>query len=237
MIPTWPYLTRLELLVALGVLVAVTVWSILIDAPLEAKADLNSTPNPSKAPWYFLGLQEMLKYFDPWFAGMLLPGLIIVGLTLIPYLDKNPKGNGYYTLTERKFAISTFLFGFVGLWIILIVIATFFRGPGWNFFWPGQYWDPHKTVAQTNVDLPYLLGAHSAWARAFVGTILVAVIFGWPLLLLPIARTRKWFQNLGTVRYLVTGLLFSTMMSLPIKMILNALFNVRYFLRTEWLNI
>ena len=101
----WPYLVRLEFLCALFVAIALTVWSIVIDAPLEEAANPTKTPNPSKAPWYFLGLQDILVYFDPWFAGVIAPVLIIVGLMLIPYLDINPKGNGYYTYHERKVAI------------------------------------------------------------------------------------------------------------------------------------
>ena len=93
-------------------------------------------PNPSKAPWYFLGLQEMLVYFDPWMAGVVLPTMIIVGLIAMPYIDFNQKGNGYYTFDERKFAMTTFLFGFVVLWVTLIVLGTFLRGPNWNFFGP-----------------------------------------------------------------------------------------------------
>ncbi len=71
--------------------------------------------NPSKAPWYFLGLQEMLVYFDPWMAGVVLPSLILVGLMAIPYMDANPLGNGYYTYKQRKFAILSFCFGFLHL--------------------------------------------------------------------------------------------------------------------------
>src|SRR5215211_4507513 len=117
---TWPHLVRMEFLVALFVTVVLTLWSITIDAPLEEPANPTKTPNPSKAPWYFLGLQEMLVYFDPWMAGVVLPTLIIIGLMVIPYIDVNPRGNGYYTFKERKFAISTFMFGFLVLWIILI---------------------------------------------------------------------------------------------------------------------
>src|SRR3954470_3738096 len=75
-IHTWPYLVRLEFLTALVVMIVMTVWSITIEAPLEEPANPNKTPNPSKAPWYFLGLQEMLVYFDPWMAGVLLPTMI-----------------------------------------------------------------------------------------------------------------------------------------------------------------
>jgi hypothetical protein len=89
--------------------------------------------NPSKAPWYFLGLQEMLVYYDPWMAGVVLPSLIIVGMMAIPYIDFNKLGNGYYTYNERKFAIITYLFGFLPLWVAMIILGTFLRGPNWNF--------------------------------------------------------------------------------------------------------
>jgi len=140
----WPYLVRLEFLCAILTIVALTVWSIVIDAPLEEAANPTKTPNPSKAPWYFLGLQDILVYFDPWFAGVVAPVLIIVGLMLIPYLDVNPKGNGYYTYHERKVAIWVYCLGFLVLWIALIIMGVFLRGPGWNLFMPWQYWDPHK---------------------------------------------------------------------------------------------
>src|SRR5574337_1010856 len=151
---TWPHLVRMEFLVALFVLVVLTIWSLTSDAPLEEPANPNRTPNPSKAPWYFLGLQEMLVYFDPWMAGVVLPSLIIVGLMVIPYIDVNPLGSGYYTFRERAFAITMFLFGFLVLWVSLIILGTFMRGPGWNLFWPWEKWDPHKVVALNNVNLP-----------------------------------------------------------------------------------
>src|ERR687892_426230 len=100
-IHTWPHLVRGEFLVTLFVIVVLTLWALLIDAPLEEPANPTRTPNPSKAPWYFLGLQEMLVYFDPWHAGVVLPSLIIVGLMVIPFIDINPKGNGYYCLLCR----------------------------------------------------------------------------------------------------------------------------------------
>src|SRR5580700_10475560 len=155
---TWPYLVRLEMLVGTIVMAFMTVWSIVVDAPLEEPANPTKTPNPSKAPWYFLGLQEILVYFDPWFAGVVLPAFIIVGLMVIPYIDVNPKGNGYYCFKDRAFAITTFLFGFLVMWIVLIIMGTFIRGPGWYLFLPGQYWDVHKTVAITNRDLPAIFG-------------------------------------------------------------------------------
>src|SRR5207237_8181881 len=103
-----------------------------------------------------LGLQEMLVYFDPWMAGVVYPGLIILGLIAMPFIDTNPKGNGYYTIRERPFAISTFLFGFLILWVVLIFFGTFLRGPNWSFFGPYEFWDPHKMEALNNIDVSNL---------------------------------------------------------------------------------
>src|SRR5919109_906483 len=114
---TWPYLTRNEFLCTLALMAFLTVWSFGIDAPLEEIANPTKTPNPSKAPWYFLGLQEMLVYFDPWFAGVVLPTLIIVGLMAIPFVDTNPLGVGYYTIRQRKVALWSYGIGFA-TWLL-----------------------------------------------------------------------------------------------------------------------
>ncbi len=240
----WPYLVRQEFLMSILVLVILTVWSILIDAPLEEAANPSVTPNPSKAPWYFLGLQEMLVYFDPWIAGVMLPTLIIIGMMAMPYIDINPKGNGYYTIKERKFAIYTFVFGFA-IWIALIIVGTFLRGPGWNFFLPWQYWDPHKVVAANNVDFTELFGIHT---RNIDNTLnVIAVLIGGILVIgylvaLPIwywykNKDKEIFKELGPVRYGVTAFLFVAMMGLPIKMMLRWFLNVKYVWVTSWFNV
>lgn len=166
---TWPYLMRIEFLALIGVMILLTVWSVALNAPLEEPADPTRTPNPSKAPWYFLGLQEMLVYFDPWFAGVVLPGLIIVGLIVIPYVDVNEKGSGYYTVRERPFALAVFFFGFFGLWCAQVFIGTFLRGPGWNFFGPLETWDPHKVVFANNVDFSNVVGEGLSRVMATLG--------------------------------------------------------------------
>jgi hypothetical protein len=143
---------RVEFLATVIVTVVLFVWSITLNAPLEEPANPNLTMNPSKAPWYFLGLQEMLVYFDPWIAGVVMPSIIMVGLMAFPYVDSNPLGNGYYTLRQRRFALWMFGAGFFQ-WILLIVIGTFIRGPGWIWFWPGQTWDHNAVVFDKNVDL------------------------------------------------------------------------------------
>jgi len=153
----WPYLIRIEFLAAIIVTVILYIWSITLNAPLEEPANPNLTMNPSKAPWYFLGLQEMLVYFDPWIAGVVMPSLLIVGLMVFPYVDSNPLGNGYYSWRQRRFAVSMFLWGFF-MWIALIIIGTFIRGPGWIWFWPGQRWDHNAVVYDRNRDLLHEMG-------------------------------------------------------------------------------
>src|SRR6476660_1820716 len=232
----WPDLVYTELISLILCSVVLIVWSIFLKAPLEQPANPANTPNPSKAPWYFLGLQEMLVYFDPWLAGVVLPGLIIAGLICIPYIDKNPKGNGYYTFSERKAEITIFLFGFAVLWSSLIVLGTFLRGPNWNFFGPFEFWDIHKLAALTNVNL-----SEYVWVRAFRTGLptnwFVREIFGillvlFYILVLPVILAKGLFKayyaKLGAARYYVSVLLFLMMLSLPLKMLARWLFNLKY---------
>ena len=153
----WPYLVRIEFLAAVIVTVILYIWSLTLNAPLEEPSNPNLTMNPSKAPWYFLGLQEMLVYFDPWIAGVVMPSLIMIGLMVFPYVDSNPLGNGYYTYRQRRFAINMFGWGFL-MWILLIFIGTFIRGPGWIWFWPGQTWDHNTVVFDRNRDVHEIVG-------------------------------------------------------------------------------
>ena len=164
----WPYLVRIEFLAAVIVTVILFVWSITLNAPLEEPANPNLTMNPSKAPWYFLGLQEMLVYFDPWIAGVVMPSIIMVGLMVFPYVDSNPLGNGYYTIKQRRFAIWMFGAGFLQ-WVLLIVIGTFIRGPGWIWFWPGQTWDHNAVVFDKNVDLHDMIATSAIGKTLFLG--------------------------------------------------------------------
>jgi hypothetical protein len=233
---TWPDLVYTELIAMVVCMVVLIVWSIVLEAPIEQPANNANTPNPSKAPWYFLGLQEMLVYFDPWLAGVVLPSLIVVGLMAIPYIDKNPKGNGYYTFNERKAEITIFLFGFVVLWSSLIVLGTFLRGPNWNFFGPFEFWDIHKLEALTNVQLSEYI-----WVRglgmALPDNWFLREIFGIGLTLfyvavLPVVLAKKglvkYYEKLGPARYYVAVMLFLMMLSLPVKMLMRWVFNLKY---------
>jgi len=244
----WPDLVYTELICMVAVSAFLLVWAIFLQAPLEEPASSVKTPNPSKAPWYFLGLQEMLVYFDPWYAGVTLPSLVVVGLMALPYLDFNKKGNGYYSIEERKFSYLVYQFGFFELWITLIILGTFLRGPNWNFFGPFEYWTPYKVEVLNNIDLPQMFwvnlldrplpkAAAGASTLVQVGTILLReapglVVMGAYLLLLPpllaVTVFRTFFAKMGFIRYMVMINLMLLMLSLPLKMVLRWTLNLKY---------
>jgi hypothetical protein len=251
----WPDLVYTELICMIAVTALLLVWGIMLKAPLEYAASSVLTPNPSKAPWYFLGLQEMLVYFDPWYAGVVLPSLVIFGLMAIPFLDYNKQGNGYYTINQRKFSYLVFQFGFLELWITLIILGTFLRGPNWNFFGPFESWDPHKVEVLNNRDLSQLfwidlLGkplprapSGSTWLselgtiffREAPGILLLGAYF---IILPPLLATtvfRKAFVKMGFLRYMLMSNLFLFMLTLPLKMVLRWTINLKYIVHIdEW---
>jgi hypothetical protein len=239
---TWPYLMRIELLAAVIVTVILTVWSLTLNAPLEELSNPNLTMNPAKAPWYFLGLQEMLVYFDPWMAGVVMPSLIIVGLMAIPYIDANPLGAGYYTLKQRKWAIATFCFGFMVLWLLMVVIGTFIRGPGWMWFWPGQTWDPSRVVFEVNRDLPDLFGITSLTGKTIFGLVvmgLYAALAGYGLhkLITRPGFNRKIYERMSILQYSTMQAFLIIMLLLPIKILIRHLFRIKYIWLTPWFNV
>ena len=248
----WPDLVYTELICMVAITAVLLFWAIALQAPLEEPASAVKTPNPSKAPWYFLGLQEMLVYYDPWMAGVVLPSLVVFGLMAIPYIDFNKKGNGYYTIDQRMFAYVMFQFGFLVLWVTLIVMGTFLRGPNWNFFGPYEIWDAHKVEALNNVDLSdyfWIWMMQSSHPRAPEGASEFAKI-GWALyrelpgivavlayftVLPPLfVVMSKFFQGLfirmGFIRYMVLTNLLLFMMLLPIKMLFRWTANLKYFI-------
>jgi hypothetical protein len=236
----WPFLLRMEFLAAIIVTIILMVWSITLNAPLEEPANPNLTMNPAKAPWYFLGLQEMLVYFDPWIAGVVMPTLIIFGLMVIPYIDTNPLGCGYYTWKQRKFAISTFLFGFIILWVSMIFIGTFIRGPGWQWFWPGQTWDHNRLIYEVNRDLPDLFGITSNTAKVLLGAAVVGgyyVAVGLVVHALFRRFNAKNYRRMSLLQYSLMMFFLLTMFGLPIKILLRHSLHVKYVWITPWFNI
>ncbi len=238
----WPYLMRIEFLAAIIVTVILTIWSITLNAPLEEPANPNLTMNPAKAPWYFLGLQEMLVYFDPWIAGVVMPTLIIVGLMVIPYIDVNPLGNGYYTYKQRKFAIVTFIIGFIGLWVIMIVIGTFIRGPGWMWFWPTQTWDHSRLEFSVNRNLDQIFGIRNRWAKVIFGASVVGLYFvvaGYVVhrICMLTEFSRKMYRRMTLLQVVTLQIFLILMLALPVKILLRLLFRIKYVMVTPWFNI
>jgi hypothetical protein len=233
----WPDLVYTELIAMVVVTFLLVVWAVALKAPLEQPATSAKAPNPSKAPWYFLGLQEMLVYYDPWMAGVVLPTMIIVGLIAIPYIDFNQKGNGYYTFAQRKFANITFLYGFVVLWVTLIVLGTFLRGPNWNFFGPYEYWDPHKVLPLNNINLSdifwlFLMRTAPDSLHWFIRELPgILVVLAYMALLPPVLATtcmKNFFIKMGFLRFFLLVTLIQFMACLPIKMVLRWVFNLKY---------
>ncbi len=128
---TWPHLLAVEFVAALACTAFLFFFSIFVNAPLLQLANPNQTPNPSKAPWYFLGLQELLTMFHPMVAGVTIPGIALFALILAPYIDKNPSNKP----EDRKFATSLMTVHLM-FWAVLVMIGSFFRGPGFNFVFP-----------------------------------------------------------------------------------------------------
>jgi hypothetical protein len=248
----WPDLVYTELICMIVLTALLIFWGIALKAPLEEPASSVKTPNPSKAPWYFLGLQEMLVYFDPWLAGVVLPGTILVGLMAVPFIDFNKAGNGYYCFKERAFAVCTFMFGFFPLWIALIVLGTFLRGPNWNFYGIYEVWDVHKVKAANNVNLseffwnwPVLRSVFGGipkgstlpmiLIRESPGIVLTVGYFALLPPILGLTVLRKFFIRMGVLRFLVFSNLVLWMAVLPIKMLLRWSFSLKYIVGIpEW---
>jgi len=127
----WPHLLAIEFVALLAMSAFLFLLSAFVDAPLLDFANFNEQPNPSKAPWYFLGLQELLAYFDPQVAGIIIPGFGLAALAFIPYIDRTPSVRP----SHRKLAISIFTVFFVAA-SVLTIFGSFFRGPGFNFVYP-----------------------------------------------------------------------------------------------------
>jgi hypothetical protein len=127
----WPHLLLREAVAAFAVFAFVTVFSVVVNAPLRELANSNLTPNPSKAPWYFLGLQELLRYFHPMVAGVTIPTVGLLGLMATPYFDRNPSMRP----ENRKLAILMFTM-FLMFWAVLVIAGSFFRGPSFEWAWP-----------------------------------------------------------------------------------------------------
>ena len=216
-VTAWPHLFFREVIAALLLLVVLGILAIVFDAPLEDAANPLRTPSPAKAPWYFVGLQELLTYFDPWVAGVMIPLLIVIGLCAIPYIDPTRSGQGVYGVRERPRASAIFIAGLAG-WILLMAVGAWFRGPGWAWTWPGAPGAAHAAAASANRSLPNWIGVPLvlAWFAAGGAWIVrrTARLRGFT------AGRRWWF-----------ALLFLAMAGTLIKIVAKLAFGIQYFVR------
>ncbi len=241
----WPDLVYAEFMSAILLTVILFIVSLVFNAPMEEQANPNKTPIPSRAPWYFLGLQEMLVYFDPWIAGVLLPGMIIVGLMLIPYLDTRPNvGVGVYSWKGREWQYIFFIGGFA-LWILLIVIGQFFRWGPWAWYWP---WEPREHIKVVAEHLQWCPGHKDPPPGMFCvpGALIYAVYnalaFAYPAWVGWInkkwgRRALNYYRQLGLVRFLILMFFASWTFFLPVKMFMRLVLKWKYLVVTPYFNI
>lgn len=220
----WPDLVFMEFLTAIILTIILLVWALLLNAPLLEIANPGISENPSRAPWYFVGLQELLVYFDPWIAGVMIPSIIILCLILIPYLDKNPAGSGQYAFSLRKFALINFGIGF-SLWLGLIFTGYFLRGPNWQFYWPWESWAGVKKLEVPVWSLSPAAGLISIGAYCTAGMII-------PRFIKP-----DFYTMCGAGRYKIIMFSILLMYAVPIKILLRLVFHIKYVLVTPWFNI
>ncbi|MBI5099982.1 MAG: hypothetical protein HZB30_12185 [Nitrospirae bacterium] len=220
----WPDLAFMEFLTAIALTIILIVWGLLANAPLLEIASPTRSENPSKAPWYFVGLQELLVYFDPWIAGVMIPAIIILCLMVIPYIDRDPHGSGEYTFSLRKLAIINFIFGFL-MWLILIFIGYFLRGPNWQLYLPWESWEKVKELEE------------NLWSlNPEIGLISLIIYFGLGMMM-PKLIKKDFYKKCGFVRYVIIMLSILLMYFVPVKIFLRLVFNIKYVLVTPWFNI
>ncbi len=209
----------IEFLAGLIFTFIIMVWSLFMNAPLKELANPSDTPIDERAPWYFIGLQELLIYFDPWLAGVIIPSILLVGLIVLPFIDPNKEtGIGRYTLRDRPVAVPAFCFGFA-MWYVLIIIGQFFRGPARMFYWPWEDKSVLKVLPVTE-----LVNFHIAGGFAFF-----ILYFGF-CLVVPQLIFKNFYKTLGVVRYYIFMTLVATMLLVPIKIFLRYVFDVKYIL-------
>jgi hypothetical protein len=220
----WPDLVIMEFLTAVSLTIILIIWALFMNAPLLEVANPGISENPSKAPWYFVGLQELLVYFDPWIAGVLIPSIIVAGLMMIPYIDNNPLGSGQYSFTLRKVAMIHFNIGFF-MWLALMFIGYFMRGPNWQLYMPWESWDAVNITEDSLWNLQQGEGL-AAIAAYFASGMII-----------PRFASRGFYRRCGFARYVLVMTLLLLMYAVPVKIFLRLAFDVRYVLVTPWFNV
>ena len=225
-VTTWPHLLRLELLAALVVLLALAWWAMGLGLPVDRVADPRFTPGMAKAPWFFVGIQEMLQYFDTWLGGAVLPVVMVVGLCLLPYLDRSG-GKTWPRVVLGLLAL---------FWFVPMVVGQLLRGEHW-ILQPAWLPPPvERPPAILGGSLGQALGLDGA-ADLVVGGIVCLL----PLALLPLAwwrlRGRSWAGRMGHARFALAGVLLLLLCGVALKVALYLALDIRYLWMTPWFRV
>jgi hypothetical protein len=235
-VTTWPHLLRRELIAALLALLVLSWGALLLELPLGTMADPRVTPAVAKAPWFFVGLQEMLQYFDAWLAGAVLPFLLFLGLILLPYLDIEPPANALPASAPSTMGRAV-LWALFLLGLLPMVVGQLFRGENWSL---QPAWSP-APLATAPLPAMHSLAARLGIVHEFWAQLLGASLCLGPYLVLLVSwlgvRHQASVLRLGPTRYLLIGLLGLSFMQVLLKVLLQLLFDVRYFWMTPWFNI
>jgi hypothetical protein len=234
LVSTWPHLVRLELIAALATLLLVSWWAIGLAVPLGPPADPSVTPAVAKAPWFLVGVQELLQYFDAWLAGVVLPGVLIAGLCALPYLDRG-EGSGFYTWRGRPVVLGLTL-ALLVIWLAPLVVGLLWRGEHWAL---QPAWRP-STPDEVSPRLLLSIAERLRLGPA-AGQLLGAGLCLGPFLLVPLAwlrlRRRAWAARLGAARFCTAGALLVIGAGVVLKVVLVGALDIRYLWVTPWFRI
>jgi quinol-cytochrome oxidoreductase complex cytochrome b subunit len=181
-VTTIPHLVSLELVFALVWLALLVAWSAFVNAPLEEAANPAHSPNPAKAAWYFMGFQELLLHFHPAFGALVIPGLGLLALLLLPYLDQDMDTVGIWfrSIKGRWLALGSFVLGVVGTFGFVLLDEFWLDLPGWLPFLPSYIsngWVPLAAILLLQIgfyELVKVLGSTNCEARQALFTLLLA---------------------------------------------------------------
>jgi hypothetical protein len=235
LVDTWPHLLKRELIASLIVLLLLTWWAMALQVPLGTRADPRFTPTVAKAPWFFVGIQEMLQYFDAWLAGIVLPVLVVVGLCVLPYIDAGQEQSGRYTLRRRPLALLV-TSALLVLWLLPMIVGQLFRSEQWTLQ-PAWRAPPVDLVpALAPVSLARKLGLGSVGGQLLGGLLCLgpfAALFAcWFWL-----RRKAWAADLGWGRFTLAGVFLLCLMGVAVKVALQLCLDVRYLWVTPWFRI
>lgn len=235
LVDTWPHLLKRELIALLTVLLVLTWWAMALQIPLGTRADPRFTPTVAKAPWFFVGIQEMLQYFDAWLAGVVLPLLVIIGLCALPYIDNSEEQSGRYTLRRRPLALVV-TGALMVLWLLPMIVGQLFRSEQWTLQPAWRAPPVELAPALAPVALAEKLGLGSVGGQLLGGLLCLG-----PFAALPVSwfwlKRKRWAADMGRGRVMLAGVFLLCLVGVAVKVTLQLCLDVRYLWVTPWFRI